>query len=721
MRRALSGLEQRLQPWLTPLFLLGLCLLAYGLWAPRMGWYWDDFPIAWIARTFGAAGLERYFSTNRPIWGLIYRLTTPLLGAHPLAWQAFAIFWRWISALAFWWLLRLVWPQRRDFAGWAAGLFVVYPGFSQQFIALVYSHFFIVLSAFLASLALTILALRRPRLFWPLTALAWLLGLFNLLCMEYFFFLELARPLLVWIVLGEARLPAPAGEPGSAVQALRSEYGANLSGGKRLLRALGVWLPYAASLAGVIVWRTFFFSSGLYQPVFTAMLRSDPLGALRYLGARMAGDAWLAVAQVWQNAMRLPAAEELTPNLMRVFWAAVVSTVGMALAYAWLGRKPAGEQAKGRGWFGGALLVGLACLLVSGAPFWLTNLPLRLSFHFDRFNLAYMFAAALVAVGLVFLAPIPRWLRVIPLALALGMCVGYQYQQAVVYIRDWNVQQRMFWQLAWRMPGLQPGTILLSNELPVRHYSDNSLTAPLNWVFNPQNRTQEMGYALFYPTVRTGNNLPALEPGLPVELDYLAANFHGSTSQAVAFYYNPPGCARVLDPEVERDNYSLPLYLRKAMTLSSTRPILPEGSAGIPPGAPELPAPLFGVQSQTSWCYYFEKADLARQQKDWAQVVALSEQGFASGDYPNDPAERLPAIEGYAHLGDWQNALAQSRLAAGVAPVYELVVCRLWERIAREAVPAAGLDEAVGSIRSEYRCDQPRQEPTPDPNSEGNP
>ena len=71
--------------------------------------------------------------------------------------------------------------------------------------------------------------------------------------------------------------------------------------------------------------------------------------------------------------------------------------------------------------------------------------------------------------------------------------------------------------------------------------------------------------------------------------------------------------------------------------------------------------------------------------------------GFASGDYPNDPLERFPFIEAYAHTGDWQRALEQSRLAAGVAPVYEIVVCRLWERIAVEA--------PTGSQRDAGRAD----------------
>jgi uncharacterized membrane protein len=131
-----------------------------------------------------------------------------------------------------------------------------------------------------------------------------------------------------------------------------------------------------------------------------------------------------------------------------------------------------------------------------------------------------------------------------------------------------------------------------------------------------------------------------------------------------------------------------------------------------------LQAEIFGPQNSGSWCYYFEKADLARQQNDWQQVIELGEEGFASGDYPNDPLERFPFIEAYAHTGDWQRALEQSRLAAGVAPVYEIVVCRLWERIAVEAPAGSPRDAAVQTIWTENRCDEPRQEPVPEPTLE---
>ena len=86
---------------------------------------------------------------------------------------------------------------------WAGLLFVIYPAFQQQSIGLLYSHFFIVITAFLASLACSLLAIRKPA--WRAACLVagLLLSAANLLMMEYFFLLELLRPLLLFLVLDE--------------------------------------------------------------------------------------------------------------------------------------------------------------------------------------------------------------------------------------------------------------------------------------------------------------------------------------------------------------------------------------------------------------------------------------------------------------------------------------------------------------------------------------
>src|SRR5512133_3763747 len=99
----------RFGPASFPLFLLALCIAAYAPLIARLGFYWDDFPMTWIATTMGREGLARYFSTNRPVWGLVYQVTTSLLGSKPLTWQIFGILMRWVTGLALWTLLRLVW------------------------------------------------------------------------------------------------------------------------------------------------------------------------------------------------------------------------------------------------------------------------------------------------------------------------------------------------------------------------------------------------------------------------------------------------------------------------------------------------------------------------------------------------------------------------------------------------------------------------------------
>ncbi len=50
-----------------------------------------------------------------------------------------------------------------------------------------------------------------------------------------------------------------------------------------------------------------------------------------------------------------------------------------------------------------------------------------------------------------------------------------------------------FWQLAWRAPGLEKGTILVS-AIPLNRYSDSDLTPVVNWQYSPDLK----GYAYDY-------------------------------------------------------------------------------------------------------------------------------------------------------------------------------------------------------------------------------
>ena len=136
------------------LILLIVAILSYGLLIPLLGFYWDDMPISWIRYELGPEAMTRYFSTNRPVWGLLYQLTTRLIPQVPAYWQIFALVWRWLGAVVVWAIVRELWKDKPRFALSAALLFLLYPGFNQQWGSFLYSHFFIVIFFYLFSIGI---------------------------------------------------------------------------------------------------------------------------------------------------------------------------------------------------------------------------------------------------------------------------------------------------------------------------------------------------------------------------------------------------------------------------------------------------------------------------------------------------------------------------------------------------------------------------------------
>ena len=692
----------RFSPITFPIFLLALCVAAYAPLITRLGFYWDDFPISWIAATMGSEGLARYFSTNRPVWGLIYQVTTPLLGSQPLTWQIFALLMRWVTGLLLWALIRLVWQNRGEgkelLSAWAAALFCLYPGFSQQFIAFLYSHFYIVLSAYLGSLALMVLALRRRRWYWSLTAAAMLLSLLNLLSMEYFFLLDLLRPLLIWVVLSDP----------SAAEYLPDRR-------KRLLRSLLAWLPFLAVFASAMVWRSMLFGFYTYQPTLLERLKTQPVDALGQLIPLMMKDVWTTSAGAIVRAFQIPPVLEVGERNLERFWLLVTAGGAMAVLYLlfFRARQTAERGNNDRPWWQQGiwgwqpLALGIVALFIAGSPFWLTDLQIGLVFSNDRFTLPFMLGMSLAAAALLVLLPLPRPLKAGVMGVLLGFAIGQQFYYATAYARDWSVQRSLFWQLTWRAPDLKPGTLLVTNELPLEHYTDNSLAAALNWIYDPNNRPERMNYMLYYPTLRGWEPwLETPQKGLPIERNYLATRFYGDSSQVIVLSFHPPGCLRVLDPEIDAFNWTIPEYLRETLPLASTDPILGVPAAGKP--APRPPLRIYGAEISRGWCYYFEKADLARQSGNWQEIAALGDEAFAGADYPNDPLERFPFIEGYAHTGSWERAASLTRDSLEVSTVVmQPMLCKLWERIENNTTGGAERDAALQTVRDTLDCDSP--------------
>jgi hypothetical protein len=73
---------------------------------------------------------------------------------------------------------------------------------------------------------------------------------------------------------------------------------------------------------------------------------------------------------------------------------------------------------------------------------------------------------------------------------------------------------------------------------------------------------------------------------------------------------------------------------------------------------------VFGTEPPHDWCYYYEKADLARQKGAWDEVLQLGEKAFVQGLAPIDGIEWIPFLQAYA---DSENVDRLTQIAPIVA------------------------------------------------------
>ncbi len=507
-----------------------------------------------------------------------------------------------------------------------------------------------------------------------MTGLALLLSLANLLMLEYFFMLDLLRPVLIFIVLGSA------------------------AGGwrKKLWRTVRLWAPYLVVFAGAAVWRAFLFpyTQENYKLLFLEQLKSQPFPALVGLIGKVLNQLWISSGEAWGQALKYPDSTNTLAAGGKVRFYILMGTLGVLLLVALLPKRSDAPVKRG-GWQ--AVLVGLAAMLLAGFPFWLTDVPFSLNFAYDRFTLPFMLGVSLILAGILDLLPVWRPAKVLLLAAAVTLAAGGQVEAGSTYVRDWQVQQGLFQQLTWRVPGLPAGTVVFSNELAI-HPTDNSLTAPLNWIYAPGDPGESLPYLMNWPTIRLGSEaLPALAKGEPIRKDYLVSVFTGSTDQAISIYYNPPACLRLLDP-ADASDPTLPDLSKEMAALSIPALINSGGSARPLPNI--LPAARPGT-----WCESYEKASLADQFGEWEQIYQIAAQAGDLVKQAISPTELFPFIEGLGHMSQWSEVDHLSRAAAPTADSkLKQPVCSILGRLAASAPDAPAKSTVLNGLNQLLNC-----------------
>jgi hypothetical protein len=474
----------------------------------------------------------------------------------------------------------------------------------------------------------------------------------------------------------------------------------------RIRHILKWWWPYLLVWLGNAAWLVYYYRFGAYASYSVSVAgQISPLGFV----LSMADALWKAGLYSWGQILVLAAQSLSNPSTVLSLGIILVS---FALVVFYLQkldlpksiRTPTSgdvEVQEKNKWAWQAVIFGLIGILIGRVPSWAAGLPLTLQSIDDRFMVSMMIGGSLFMAGLLELIFGKSRLKIYAVAFVIALGVGQQFYTANDFRRDWARQQEIFWQMAWRIPALEPGTVILTHELPLRYETDMGLTAPLNWIYAPEYAGGDLPYALLYTRTRLGGaTLPSLEAEQPISFDYRTVDFKGSTTQAVTIIVSPNACLHVLDPVYTGgDTYeNQPRFLRDAIPLSDPALIISDAKA------PDLRAALFGKEPSHNWCYYFEKAELARQTGEWERVVTLGNNARAQGFGPGDALEWLPFIEGYVITGDYQSAREISILAFEDDSRPRKGLCYTWSRIHTEGQGREEIESLSSEMLENFDC-----------------
>ncbi len=661
-----------------PLVPLALLLVTFAPFLFRLGFYWDDWAQLLNRHLNGTGSFWLYFS-DRPFSAWTHILYMPVMGDANWRWQALCILLRWLSALALGTLLIALWPKNHAQAFMASLIFCVLPVFTQQPISVAYSQHWTQYLLFLLSLLFMTISVRQTRRHFLFTALGLLFQLLHFSITEFFLGTELIRPILLWMLTSQ---PRP--KPGRI---------------QRFTRTMKLWLPYLLILILFVVWRVVvmgFAVGDLKSPALAIGLAAAPGGTILRLAGHITSDLYDVTFGSLLKIFNLQL-NVLNPSILlstaTVFLVALLMVVYLTRVFPSLVWSEMPFL-----WWKQAAPLGLLILVLGFFPLWIldhsmTTLPD--SYHADRFALPSMFGLAILGAAIIDWMTSSTQNKLILLAILVGLMSGFQVRNSNEYRWLTIQQQRFYRQLSWRAPMLQPGTALLIEEVIFPFQGIFPTASAVNLLYPP---SPAAGRALPYwiysirPRYETRNPQAG---AASLHTNFRVWVFDGSTDDSIVLANGgeKQNCLWVLGPH-DDDNPDISPLLKKWAAISNTGRIQTVAPPGWQPSED-----LFGPESASSWCYFFEKADLARQFGDWQSAASLGDQARDAGYSPaspgsNNPFEWLPFIEAYARTGRWEDAGQLALDGFNYDNRYREMLCRRWQQLA-VAVPASPADLAI--------------------------
>ncbi len=597
--------------------------VSYALFIPWLGFYGDDWSYIWLL--FKAKDITPFFENNRVILAFFYKLIAPILGPIPWHWQVSTLLLRWTGVVCLYYLILKLYPQNRSRAMWIALVFLVYPGFYLQFNAVTFIVVFFMLTFFILSLYLTIHAVQDKTNEFLFHTFALIFSLFNLVSMEYFYLLELLRLPFIWISL-----------PGTLTK-------------KEKFKKVGrISIPYLIIFISVSFWRVLNQAQITHQYRYSLLenLKLNPSNALLTLWNQILHDFLQASFGVWWQSIILPERYILNPLLTVFHWLLVGGSI--ILLFILLSRLKIVDSNK-RFKVSPLLWFGLVAFLLGGVPIWITGLQPNKDYSTTRLYLPLLLGAVFIFIGFIETLPLKYIYKTMIFSISIGLAVGTQFTFANYFRQDWVLQRNFYWQLAWRIPELSPGTTIIADKLPSRNGEENAQSAAINYMYSQNPRPGLVDYYIYFIPERI-ELLPELfEPGKDLIIPHLIGTFEGTSDKIIGLHLDERNCIRLMNPDLDSKKSELsPFFRRLSKSIDNKSIILnPKNPNKI------LSEDVFGIEPEHNWCYFYQQAEIFGQSGDWESAANISLKVLAMDESLPDLGKNMLFIEAFARTGNW--------------------------------------------------------------------
>ena len=301
------------------------------------------------------------------------------------------------------------------------------------------------------------------------------------------------------------------------------------------------WLSYGCLLLVYAIWRIFFFRP-VYPPLgIRELFAGGVWGGLAGLVQRAVVDLWKTGVLAWGNAFNADLLTSANPP-------GIIAGVAAGAALLWVTSSRSFSTGE-RGQQGlKTILLGLGAMAAGGIPLWASQLPLKITFPWDRTSLCFIVGACLLMAGL--LSLLPRRVSAVLFSVLVVLCILFQSATALDYAEDWAQLRSIMGQFSAQVPGFKTETLILYDDLPLTFYSANNLNAFFNHIYDLEHTDGIDRVKVLQISERLGNLLPALEKGIKVE----HGDFSGTTDKALVFGVDTDGCVVISGRRIVPEN-----------------------------------------------------------------------------------------------------------------------------------------------------------------------